>query len=125
MSAEQQPLWPDMEADEREGLEAEHRERVQHARARLADRDLSWLANRLLDGGPATEHALMMDAFDQDLEERARLGAGGQVLCDLYDLWLVGKLWRRRLGVHPGSGMEMHLYGIAGVHENRKEKETQ
>jgi hypothetical protein len=49
-----------------------------------------------------------------DIEECARKVA--ESLCTLYSLWLVGKLWRKRLGIHPGSGCESFLYGIKNVH---------
>lgn len=102
-------LFPDMEREIREERTASSRERVQHARNYLRDRDISWLINRLLDGGPKTECELLLDSIESGNE------AG--LLFDLIALWRTRKLWRKSMGIHPGAGVESFLFGIRNVHQ--------
>lgn len=107
-------LFPEMDRDIRDERKAARREQVQHARHFLKGRDFSWLINRLLEKGPKTEHCLALEAMEYHGKDACQRGL--DVLLDVYALWRVGKLWRRKLGVHPGSGEEHYLYGVRGVH---------
>lgn len=110
-------LFPEMEKELREDRKAERREKVQLARTRLKSRDFVWLINHLLERGPDSEHNLMLDAPDRVNDMNSALSVSLEVLLNLYDLWIVGKLWRKPLGIHPGSGEQSYLYGIRGVHK--------
>lgn len=110
-------LFPDMDREIREGRKAARREMVQRAREYLKKRDLSWLVNRLLEKGPMTEHVLAIEAMDEEYHLESRCKRAADVLCDLHALWLVKKLWRRDLGIHPGSGHATYLWGVRGVHK--------
>lgn len=106
-----------MEKEIRDDRKASRREAVQMARNYLKSRDLSWLVNRLLDKGPATEHLLMTEAWGEEYGSEDACKRGLNVLIDLYALWQVKKLWRQPHGIHPGSGEQQYVYGIRGVHE--------
>lgn len=109
-------LFPDMDKEIADDRKAAKREQVQHARAYLKGRDLNWLVNYLLEHGPRTEHVAMIEAMDEEYQLKDASKQGMNVLCDLYALWLVKKLWRRKVGIHPGSGEESYEYGVRGVH---------
>lgn len=111
----QQSLFPEIDREAREDRRASRRERVQLARNYLRDRDLSWLINILLEDGPQTEHAIAMEVDAYHFEDFARRVA--VAFSDLEALCLVGKLWRKDLGIHFGSGERTFLYGIRRVHE--------
>ncbi|MGP1665751.1 MAG: hypothetical protein ACTS5I_07565 [Rhodanobacter sp.] len=106
-----------MDQEIRDDRKAARREEVQRHREWLRGRDLGWLMEYLLEHGPVTEHVAMIEAMDEeyDLEKRSRRGL--DVLCGLYSLWMVRKLWRRPMGKHPGSGEESYLYGVRGIHD--------
>lgn len=109
-------LFPEMDKEISDDRKAEKREQVQRARDYLKGRDLNWLVNYLLEHGPRTEHVAMIEAMDEEYHLKDASKQGMNVLCDLYALWLVRKLWRRPMGKHPGSGEESYLYGVRGVH---------
>lgn len=109
-------LFPEMDQEIRDDRKASRREKTQHARAYLKDRDVSWLVNRLLDGGPATEHTLGMEFLEREYSDGSTIGDALGLLRDILALWRVGKLWRKSLGIHCGSGMEEFVYGIRKVH---------
>ncbi len=109
-------LFPEMDEEIRNDRKAARRETVQRARDRLKDRDVSWLVNYLLEKGPVTEHTAMIEAMNEEYHAGDAVKRAGDVLCDLFALWLVRKLWRHTLGIHPGSGEETFLYGVRGVH---------
>jgi hypothetical protein len=112
-------LFPEIEQEIRDDRKAARRALVQHARQYLKTRDFSWLINRLLDKGPATEHSLLLELMEEEhsLENGAK--QVGLLLNDLLALWRVGKLWRRSLGIHPGSGQKSFLWGLRKVHESK------
>lgn len=120
-------LFPAMEDEIRDDRKAAKRERVQHARNWLKDRDLSWLINYLLEHGPTNEHELGFQAleehstfpFTKDTQGVAKLA---EVFGALINLNAVGKLWKKPIGTHPGSGEESYLWGIRGVHQKPKSK---
>lgn len=99
-----------MEREILDDRKASRREDVQRARDYLRNRDFKELINRLLDQGPTTEHHLLVDCNDP------------KILFDLIALWMVKKLWRTPVGIHPGSGEESFLYGIRKVHPVQKIK---
>ncbi len=72
--------------------------------------------NYLLEKGPQTEHWMMWEAMEEEYQLKDASKRGMDVLLDLYALWLVRKLWRRKMGIHPGSGEDFHIYGVRGVH---------
>lgn len=109
-------LFPDMDKEIADDRKASKREKVQRARDYLKDRDLKWLINYLLEHGPQTEHVAMLEAMDEEYHFKDATKQGFNVLCDLYALWFVRKLWRKPMGRHLGSGEESYLYGIRGVH---------
>lgn len=100
----QKPLFPSMEKEILDDRKAARREEVQRARDYLRNRDLTWLIDFLLENGPQTEHQVLI------------AGSTADSLFDLIALWMVKKLWRRSVGIHPGSGEESFLYGIRKVH---------
>ena len=110
-------LFPDMEREIRDDRRAARREMRQRAREYLSKRDLVWLINCLLERGPTSEHALMIEAMGQEYHSKDAMRSGLDTLQDLYALWLVRKLWRRKLGIHPGSGEMSFEYGLRGVHK--------
>lgn len=112
-------LFPDMDAEILSDRKAERREARQRAREYLAKRDIVWLINQLLDHGPASEHMLMLAAIEDQSNFHLKIVRGMDVLVDLIALWTVGKLWRKPMGIHPGSGDQSYLYGIRGVHSNK------
>jgi hypothetical protein len=100
----------------KEDRRAAKRERVQLARNYLRHRDLSWIINLLLEKGPMTEMAILFEVPDEwKIEDACR--SGRDALGTLYSLWLVGKLWRKGAGVHPGCGEKSFIYGIRRVHK--------
>lgn len=112
-------LFPDMDREIREDRKALKREQRQRAREYLAKRDLDWLVNYLLEKGPTSEHVLMMEAMDDEYHFKNASRRGLETLQDLYALWLVRKLWRRKLGIHPGSGEVSFEYGVRNVHASK------
>ncbi len=112
-------LFPEWEQEIRDDRKADRRERVQHARHYLKARDLRWLINRLIDKGPATEHTLLLEAMEEEYHIEPASRNAMNVLYDLHALWTVGKLWRRSIGIHPGSGEESFIWGVKGVHERK------
>ena len=112
-------LFPELEQEIRDDRKAARREQVQHVRQYLKCRDFSWLVNRLLNKGPTTEHVLLMEAMEEEYHIDRASRSAMNVLYDLHALWLVGKLWRRSLGIHPGSGEETFIWGVKGVHERK------
>jgi hypothetical protein len=113
-------LFPEMEKEIRYDRNAEKRERVQRAREWLKNRDITWLINHLLEIGPMTEHALMSEAINEEYHLNEAFQRGLGVGLELIALWTVGKLWRRKLGIHPCSGEETYVYGVRGVHKMKK-----
>lgn len=113
-------LFPEMDKEILDDRKAARREQAQRARDWLKGRDLSWLINYLLEKGPSTEHVLMIEAMDEEYHFKNASKRGCDVLATVYALWLVKKLWRRWLGVHPGSGEKYYLYGVRGVHPVRE-----
>lgn len=111
-------LFPEMDREIQNDRLAAKREEVQRARDYLKGRDLTWLINHLLENGPKTEHALMLEVMDEEFHFKDASRQGMNVLCDVWALWLVKKLWRRSQGIHPGSGEESYLYGVRNVHPN-------
>lgn len=109
-------LFPDMDREIDSDRKAARRETVQRARDYLRGRNLSWLVNQLIERGPATEHMLMVWGMDEEYAFESASKRAFEVIHDLYALWTVRKLWRRKAGIHPGSGEECYLYGIRGVH---------
>jgi len=105
-----------MDKERSDDRKAAKREQVQRAREYLRKRDLAWLINRLLEKGPATQHLLMMESMVEEYHSKDALRRGLDVLRDVYALHLVRKLWRRKMGIHPGSGEQSYLYGVRGVH---------
>jgi hypothetical protein len=105
-------LFPEMDQEIRDDRRAARREEVQRARDFLRNRDLRPVVNYLLEHGPSTEHTIMIsEEFGCDLESCA------SILSTLHSLWLVGKLWRESVGIHPGSGQMSYRYGIKRVHQ--------
>lgn len=111
-------LFPKMEKEILSDRKAERREKAQRAREYIRGRDISWLINNLLENGPKTEHQMMTEKDHLDGYDHLQFIAS--LLKDLLALWMVGKLWRISLGIHPGSGEAFYLYGIRKVH-NRAE----
>lgn len=109
-------LFPEMEKEIRDDRKAARREEVQRHREWLRGRDLSWLVNYLLEHGPQTEHSMMWEAMEDEYDFKVAGKRAADVMCALYSLWMVRKLWRRPKGVHPGSGEETYEYGVRGVH---------
>jgi hypothetical protein len=109
-------LFPDMDKEIADDRKAAKREQVQRARDHLKGRDLNWLVNYLLEKGPQTEHWMMWEAMEEEYQLKDASKRGMDVLLDLYALWLVRKLWRVKVGIHPGSGEESYKYGVRGVH---------
>lgn len=113
-------LFPEMEKERREERTASRREMIQHARGWLAKpelkQELSWLANYLMDHGPKTEHELAIAVVESEGERDMALVRSNVILCAVNALWLTKKLWRRHVGVHPGSGCQSYLYGLRNVH---------
>lgn len=112
-------LFPSIAAEKREERSAAAREAVQVVReekrkavAWLRKRNLTWLIDKLVDGGPATEISLMFAAAN----EMSSMEEGAPVLMDVWALWRIGKLWRKSKGRHFGSGEETFLYGLRKVH---------
>lgn len=109
-------LFPEMEKEIREDRLAERREKVQRARDYLRNRDVSWLINRLLEKGPANEHVLMQEIYDEEYDIEKAWPRVSDLLRDLLALWIVKKLWRKEIGIHPGSGEMSYQWGIRRVH---------
>lgn len=109
-------LFPEMEREISEDRKAERRERRQRALEYLRKRDLSWIINSLLDGGPKTEVALIMSVMDEDYHHGEFVNRVAEILLDLAALNAVGKLWKKDMGIHHGSGERSYLYGIRKVH---------
>lgn len=105
-----------MDREIREDRKASKREMRQRAREYLAKRDLDWLINYLLEHGPTSEHMLMIEAMTEEYDLKQASKRGLEILHDLDALWLVRKLWRRKLGIHPGSGEMAYQYGLRRVH---------
>lgn len=105
-----------MEKEIRNDRVAARREQVQQARQWLRGQNLSWLVNHLLEKGPKTECALMMGIMDEEFHCEDFAKRSMNILNAVYALWLVKKLWRAPVGIHPGSGEMSHLYGIRNVH---------
>lgn len=80
----------------------------------LAKNDTTWLVDRLREKGPSAEHSLMIEFGMHLPNDKEALWKAADVLGGCYFLWVVGTLWRRSLGIHPGSGVETFLYGIKG-----------
>ncbi len=98
------------------------RQEVRKAREHLKARDLRWIIDKLVDEGPQTECAIMFEQMTGGSIATLHYSAerAAEAFFDLWALWRVGKLWRVSQGIHPGSGEESFLYGIAGVHEKPK-----
>lgn len=111
-----------MEQEILDDRESARQEQVQRARDYLKARNLSWLINYLLEHGPQTEHALMLEGMDQEYHLGDAVERACGILCELNSLWLVRKVWKLKLGVHPGSGEDYHLYGLKGVHPDQNKK---
>lgn len=109
-------LFPEMDQAIRDDRKAAQREKAQHARAWLRGKDLSWLINRLIDEGPETESNLCMELMEEEPDSEKFSKRVLETLIELHSLWTVRKLWRRSVGIHPGSGEESFIYGIRGVH---------
>ena len=105
-----------MENEIRDDRKAAKREQVQQARHYLRGRDLSWLVNRLIEKGPMTEHMLMWEAMEEEHQLKDAPKRGMDAFHCLHALWLVKKLWRRKVGIHTGSGEVSYEYGLRGVH---------
>lgn len=110
-----------MEKEIRDDRKAARREEVQRHREWLKGRDLSWLVNYLIEHGPVTEHVAMSAVMEEEYHLKDASKRGMDVLCGLYSLWMVRKLWRRPKGIHPGSGEETYEYGVRGVHAPNSE----
>lgn len=116
-------LFPAIAAEIKEDRQAAAREAAQRVRQEkrqavkhLKTRDLTWLIDRLVDGGPATEHMLTIAAMESKGPREGLL-----TLADLWALWRVGKCWRKSQGIHFGSGEESFVYGLRGVHSQNSD----
>lgn len=112
-------LFPEMEAEIREDRKGARREATQRAREALQGEDLSWLINHLMEHGPSNEHEILMRLSDEiDLHKVEEYGKHvGAVLTQLVCLHKTGKLWRKYLGIHQGSGCKCYQWGIRKVHK--------
>ena len=113
-------LFPEMEAEIREDRKASKREERQRARDYLRRQDTSWLVNRLLDKGPESECNLLMEVMQLDVGEQERDVLSSRLCGQLHSLWVIGKFWRKSLGIHPGAGVQSFRFGIRGVHPIEK-----
>jgi hypothetical protein len=86
---------------------------MQRSRDYLRSADTSWTINWLLEHGPSTESSMMYEA----MEASDNFKDAAHVIANLLCLWTVKKLWRKPVGIHPGSGEMSFLYGIRGVHK--------
>lgn len=109
-----------MEQEIRDDRKASRRSQKQHARGYLKGRDLKWVFEYLMDHGPSSEHMIMLHAMEEEFHIKEGVTRAAFVLTDLHCLWMVKKLWRQSLGIHPGSGEQSWMYGIRGVHQRNE-----
>lgn len=119
--SEQPWLIPEIEQEIRDDRSAIARQAAQRVRkekrmavANLRKVPFTKLVDRLLEKGPATEARLLFELFDESTETEARKAY--EMLVALWSLWRIGKLWRKSMGIHEGSGEQSFLYGIRKVH---------
>jgi hypothetical protein len=110
-----------MEEEIREDRIAANREMKQRHRDWLAKRDLTWLIDHLVDNGPQSEVALSHWLMDQNLEMEDFSRRIADVHMGLESLWRIGKVWRKKNGIHPGTGYPSYVYGIKRVHSSNIE----